>query len=587
VLQPDRRIDVTCSIGAARPLPKPARLRVELRDRGRAIAVVEQALQIDDAGETVTMFPLQNLGDVRFWDTDNPHLYELVTTLMAGGKAVHEYRLRIGLREAQFDVDGFFLNGRRFRLFGLDRHELFPYVGAAMPRRVMRRDAEILKQELNCNIVRCSHYPQSPAFLDACDELGLMVWEETPGWQYVGDDAWKDLVVRDVQDMVRRDRNRPSVVIWGVRVNESANDPALYQRTTAAAKALDDSRPASGSMTPDSLKTWQNWKEDVFAFDDYHAEPDGSVGIREPLPGVPYMLAEAVGQFAYGPGKRGFTNKYRRAGDLLMQTRQALLHAQAHSRAAAFPRMAGVIAWCAYDYGSLVNSYDAVKCPGVADGFRIPKLGASFYLAQVSPKVRPIIQPNFCWDFGPKSPNGPGKGAVIFSNCDRLEIYIGGKHLATAAQDRANFPNLEHPPFFCDLECDGAHSPELRIDGYVGGRLALSRSFSSDTTKDTLSLKADDRELVGDGSDATRLVFQVVDKFGAARAFATGQVAFEFAGPGSIVGDNPFNLEPSGGVGAVWIKSAPGGAGRVRITATHSSLGKKSVEIAIRPARVV
>src|ERR1039458_6210439 len=82
-------------------------------------------------------------------------------------------------------------------------------------------------------IVRCSHYPQSPAFLDACDELGLMVWEETPGWGYLGDENWKGVVVDNVRDMVRRDRNRPSIIIWGVRVNESRNDQALYQRTTA------------------------------------------------------------------------------------------------------------------------------------------------------------------------------------------------------------------------------------------------------------------------------------------------------------------------------------------------------------------
>jgi beta-galactosidase len=146
--------------------------------------------------------------------------------------------------------------------------------------------------------VRCSHYPQSEAFLDACDELGLMVWEEIPGWQYLGDEAWKERAVRDVKDMVCRDRNHSSIVIWGVRINESPNDPALYQRTKDTAKSLDDSRPTSGTMTPGSLQNWQQeWHQDVFAFDDYHSAPDGSVGIQEPLPGVPYLVAEAVGQF--------------------------------------------------------------------------------------------------------------------------------------------------------------------------------------------------------------------------------------------------------------------------------------------------
>ena len=99
--------------------------------------------------------------------------------------------------------------GERVQLL-VCRQELLPYTGFAMPPRVLRRDAEILKREFHCNAVRCSHYPQSPAFLDACDELGLMVWEELPGWHYIGNQAWQDLAVRDVQDMVRR-RPEPSV----------------------------------------------------------------------------------------------------------------------------------------------------------------------------------------------------------------------------------------------------------------------------------------------------------------------------------------------------------------------------------------
>src|SRR5262249_19057216 len=156
-------------------------------------------------------------------------------------------------------------------------------------------------------------------------------------------------------------------VIWGTRVNESRNEVDLYRETRAAARELDDSRPSSGSMTPQSRKNWESeWAEDVFAFDDYHAAADGSVGIGDPLPGVPYMLAEAVGQFNYTRGS-GFDAKYRRAGDVTLQQQQALRHAQAHDRAAAQPRNCGLIAWCGFDYASLVNPYDNVKCPGVSD----------------------------------------------------------------------------------------------------------------------------------------------------------------------------------------------------------------------------
>ena len=335
-------------------------------------------------------------------------------------------------------------------------------------------------------------------------------------------------------------------------------------------------------MTPSSRKGWETeWAQDVFAFDDYHANPDHSVGILDPVEGYPYMIAETVGQFSYGVG-RGFDMKYRRAGDIGEQTSQAIYHAQAHSRTADHPRIAGAIAWCAFDYASLVNAYHAVKCPGISDVFRIPKLGASFYLAQVAPSVRPVIEPDFYWDFGPHTPSGPGDHAAIFSNCDRLELFINGKQHAVLHPDRANFPNLKHPPFFADLRLDGSAHPELRIDGYVGSSRVLSRSLSSDPSSDRFYLHADDAELFADGSDMTRLAFAAVDKFGAPRAYAGGNVSLHLYGPGTIVGDNPFSLAENGGAGAVWIRTIAGHAGTIRIDAENNLLGVKAVQIQVR-----
>ena len=578
VLGSRRQLEVTCFVDAGNAMAVPIRLEASLQIGSEPIASTSKSVNIDESNHEVRL-ALEDLGNIILWDVERPQLYDLVVTLFLDDKPLHNYRRRVGFREARFDTNGFWLNGRRLQLFGLNRHELYPFVGFAAPSRILRRDAEILRRSFNCNIVRCSHYPQSEAFLDACDELGLMVWEEIPGWQYLGDKSWQDLVRRDVEAMVRRDRNHPSIIIWGVRINESPNDPSLYSRTRDIAKSLDDSRPTSGSMTPDSMKDWrQEWHQDVFAFDDYHAAPDGSVGIEEPLPGVPYMLAETVGQFDYGKGK-DFDWKYRRAGDPTRQVQQALLHAQAHSKAAANPRCAGVIAWCAFDYASLMNAYAGVKCPGIADVFRIPKLGASFYLAQVDPAVRSVIEPDFYWDFGPRTPFGPGERAAIFSNCDSLELSINDKPYATLYPDRIGFPKIKYPPFFADLNMNGTGKPELRIDGYVGSALALTRLFSADSSADRLWLHADDVELLGDGTDATRLAFGAVDKFGAPRPFIEGEVSFKIEGPGVITGDSPFQFGDSGGVGAVWIKTVPGRTGRVRIEAMHASLGRNSLQI--------
>jgi len=582
VLEANRRVEITCRVDAAAPLPAHIRLEAVLRRGDQIVAKATQSAVMEKSDEEFHL-SLGNLSNIQLWDPEHPHLYRVEVTLFLDERAVHRSTTRIGFREARFAVDGFFLNARRTQLFGLNRHELYPYLGFAAPPRLLRRDAGILRKEFNCNIVRCSHYPQSEAFLDACDELGLMVWQEPPGWQYIGDESWQDLTVRDVEAMIRRDRNHPAIVIWGVRINESRNDPEFYRRTREVAKSLDDSRPTSGTMTPDSRKNWQqDWHEDVFAFDDYHAAPDHSVGILDPVEGYPYMIAETVGQFNYALGK-GFAVRYRRAGDIVQQTSQAVYHAQAHSRVADHERIAGTIAWCAFDYASVLNDYEAVKCPGIADVFRLPKLGASFYLAQVDPSVRPVIEPSFYWDFGPQTPSGPGEHAAIFSNYERLEVFIDGKPHATLKPDRTNYAHLKFPPFFVDLKLDGAANPELRIDGYVGKTRVLSRSFSSDHAADRFWLHADDAELVNDGADCTRLAFAVVDKFGAPRAFAGGEVAVNLDGPGVIVGDNPFALESNGGAGAVYIRTVPGRVGTIRITARHSTLGAGSAEIRVRP----
>ena len=130
-----------------------------------------------------------------------------------------------------------------------------------------------------------------------------------------------------------------------------------------------------------------------------------------------------------------------------------------------------------------------------------------------------------------------------------------------------------------DLSVDGAGKPELRIDGYVGSALLLSRSFSSDSSADRLSLSADDAVINADGSDATRVVFAAVDKYGAARPFVEGEVKLDIEGLGIIVGDNPFGFADSGGVGAVWIKSMQDQPGRITVNARHTFLGSNSLVI--------
>ncbi len=187
VLRPlldSRALAVRCYLSG--PVATGSKLTAELLDNGgdgdRVLKSATLTLVGDQEFHEVI---LESLGAVELWEPQHPKLYTVAVRLGAPSGA-DRYSTRIGIREAKFTPQGFKLNGSVLKLRGLNRHQSFPYLGGAMPERVQRRDAWILRRELHCNIVRTSHYPQAPSFLDACDELGLLVFEETPGWQFVG-----------------------------------------------------------------------------------------------------------------------------------------------------------------------------------------------------------------------------------------------------------------------------------------------------------------------------------------------------------------------------------------------------------------
>jgi beta-galactosidase len=575
VLSPQRRVDVECSIDSSVTPHGDGTLLVELYDGSERIAARTATVRVASPGISTTKLSLTNLGSVGLWSPDSPRLYQVQATLTFPGLGSHALTRQIGFREASFRPEGFYLNGQRLQLFGLDRHQLYPYAGMAMPARVQRKDVEILKNDFNCNMVRCSHYPQSPHFLDACDELGLLVWEEAPGWHNVSSSpAWQSLVVQNVRDMVTRDRSRPSVIIWGTRLNETTDVPGLWSATRRAAAELDGSRPSSGAM---AYYDHVQWNEDVFAFNDYGVNlKTGQAKLKPPFAGLPYLITEAVGVEEARPEHFAWTD----SPDLLI--RQAALHGQVQSLARSNPGYSGLLAWAGFDYASeLSQDPDNIKWAGVADGFRVPKPGAAIYQSQGDPGVNPVIIPVFFWEPGGAVP-APAPTAMIASNCERLEVFIDGLHLATArpALDSPQYSGLAHPPFLIHLPAQRPNGmPELLILGYVGGQQVANVRMSSDPATDSLRLAADDMTISADGSDATRAVFRATDAYGNQRRYASGQVTLTLSGPATLVGDNPFAFGEYGGLGAVWIRSRAGQAGSITLGASHPLLGQAEVQI--------
>src|SRR5215469_1284245 len=352
----------------------------------------------DPARHTVTLSSLQN---IQLWNLDAPKLYTVHVRLLSNGRIIDSDMRRIGLREAVFTPQGFSLNGKVIKLRGLDRHQTFPFVGQAMPARAQRKDADILRKNLHCNIARTSHYPQSRHFLDRCDEIGLLVLEEIPGWQHIGDESWKQVAIDNVGRMIRRDWNHPSIVLWGVRINESLDDHDFYTRTNALAHALDDSRPTGGIRYFQSSE----FLEDVFTMNDF--------GFPLKPPNHPrYLNTEFVGH----------TFPTKTTDDDERQREHTLRHARIHNQLASNPQYAGGIGWCAFDYNTHSNfgAGDRICYHGVTDIFREPKPAAGFYKSQCDPAEEIVLEPAFHWAKGDES-IGFTK-AVICSNCDHLKI---------------------------------------------------------------------------------------------------------------------------------------------------------------------
>ncbi|MGB8602511.1 MAG: glycoside hydrolase family 2 TIM barrel-domain containing protein, partial [Rhizomicrobium sp.] len=341
----------------------PLRVEAVLKDGKKTIAKASATVDKADGSHTIRFAPISG---IKLWDLDHTNLYTVDVTLLENGKAIDTDCRRFGFRQAQFTDHGFEINGKVVKLRGLDRHQTFPFVGQAMAGRGQRRDAWILRKELKCNIVRTSHYPQSRHFLDACDELGLLVLEEIPGWQHIGDLAWQDIAVDNVERMITRDWNHPAIILWGVRINESPDSHDFYVRTNAAAHRLDPTRQTGGIRN----KYESELLEDVFTMNDF--------GFPLRVPNHPCYLNTEFSGHMY-PVKSFDDNARHRE--------HVVRHARVHDQIASDARFAGGIAWCAFDYNTHAEfgAGDRICYHGVTDIFRAPKPVAAFYRSQCEP----------------------------------------------------------------------------------------------------------------------------------------------------------------------------------------------------------
>ena len=385
------------------------------------------------------------LNSVHPWSIEHPTLYTLTVRLIRPGtgglpdRGLDEKSCRFGFRTLQFVAGGLYLNGQRVELRGLNRRQSYAYQGYAMPDSIQRLDAQLLKKQLGCNAVRLTT-PPSPAFLDACDELGLLVFVEMPGWQHVGDDIWKAQALQNCREMVCQCRSHPSIFLWGVRVSGSADDESFYKRTNETVRRLDPTRPTAGTRSTRRSQLL----EDVYAYADYSYHGRG-VGCEARTAVTPdtrkgYLISEFEG--AQFPAKPFDDEPHRLA--------QALRYAAVLNDTIAQQGVAGSFGWCMTDYNTHreFGSGDRISYQGVMDMFRNPKLSAAVYASQKTPRSPSdiVLEISSSMALG-DHPGGFAGACWAFTNAESLRLYRDNDFVAEFTPDRrGRFAALPHPP---------------------------------------------------------------------------------------------------------------------------------------------
>jgi beta-galactosidase len=403
----------------------------------------EMTFVIKDHDQTIDRWTQQsNLTDtihltrphqLKLWSVESPTLYTLEVQI----DGVHAYETTFGIRTIKVTKDAFYLNGQKMFLRGLNRHQSYPYVGYAMPKRAQYEDAEILKHQLGVNIVRSSHYPPSRHFLDRCDQIGLLVFTELPGWQHVGDEAWKAHALDDLKSLVIKDYNHPSVVMIGTRINESQDDHDFYTKTRDLVKSIDTSRPTGGVRYFGKSELL----EDIYTINDFiHKGDNPGISKKQAMTDAknPYLITEYNGHMF--PTKSFDSEKHR--------VEHAKRHFKVLNDAYQTQGLMGAIGWCMNDYNTHrdFGSNDHICHHGVLDMNRNPKYAAAAYASQQNTPFMEVLSMMHIGDL----PQGELKEVLIATNMDQVKVYKNKIEIGVFDRTNTPYPSLPYPPIVVD-----------------------------------------------------------------------------------------------------------------------------------------
>ena len=574
----DKGADVNVNTDVANSSSRTRKVTVEttlMDPQGRLVRRVSNPLSIKP-GETRTVAQSIHVKNPELWSPDTPSLYRVESRVKEGKTSIDGGVTRVGIRSFEFDGDkGFILNGKPFgQLVGANRHQDFAYVGNALPNSQQWRDAKRLR-DAGCRIIRVAHYPQDPSFMDACDELGMFVIVATPGWQYWNKDPkFAGYVHRNTREIIRRDRNHPSVLMWEPILNETRYPENFSLEALQITKdeypypgrpiAAADMHSAGVKENYDLVYGWpgddekadaprqniftREWGENV---DDWYAHNNDNRASRSW--GERPMKVQALSL------AKTYDGLYRTTGKFI-----------------------GGAQWHPFDHqrGYHPDPYWG----GIYDAFRQPKYAYHMFRSQTAHDLdHPVAESGPMVYIMHEMSQFSEPDVVVFSNCDsvRLSVYDGARSWTLPVKHEAgHMPSA--PVVFKNVwdfweARDYSYTKKnwqavnMVAEGIVDGKVvATQRKMPSRrSTKLRLYTDWEGKPLVADGSDFIVVVAEVTDDNGNVRRLAKENIVFTVEGEGEIIGDASIHANPrpvEWGSAPVLIRSTRT-PGKIRISA--------------------
>jgi beta-galactosidase len=553
-----------------------------LRDEeGNAVAENEREIDAVEAGSYLAVDQQFEIDNPQLWSPDHPNQYTITVELKQDGRVIDSKQEDIGIRTFHFNEENqFVLNGEEIQLRGTNRHQSYPYIGYALSDNAQYRDAYKIK-EAGFNFIRTGHYPPSPAFLDAADELGLLFMNAIPGWQFFGGQEFQNLAHKNLRNMIRRDRNHPSIVLWEASLNESNMDEAFMDK---AHRIVHEELPFEDVYS----SGWMDYAYDVFIPARQHAEPPSYW--NDYSKDKPYFIAE-YGDWEYYAQNAGFNqddfedlteearNSRQLRGDGQKRLAQQALNFQEAHNSNLRGRSFGDANWVMFDYNRGYASN--IEASGIRDIFRIPKFAYYFYRSQAGPNLeedatfgKPMIHIANYWS------DPSYTTAKVYSNTEEVELFLNGESLGRAKPDSGRISSeLRHPPFTFNI--DSFERGTLRAVGYIDAQQVAETERITPGSAAKLSLKIDEsgKALEAGQKDVVFVYASVVDKNGTTVPTDSSSISFNIEGDADLIGQNPIRAEA--GIATILLRVGDIG-GEVTITAKSNGLGTTQETVTIQ-----